>query len=274
MPHYGMKERSTVLNVGFIIEKVPMPENSFFFDCPNCSQRVEFKYQPPRNRQLGANRPNRHLFESTAKMPFDTTMPNTTVGWERKTPVFRPEPADIKTSLFDAAVTGVICLGTSGIILYGFGSRDAFIWTSLIGWTGFGIRYLFATNFVRNLAQATETELPINNEVLVTPAQRKDPLEIIHKTERGSIISMQRFNNLSPSTVEKLPDFARGVKLNGLAEAYWIGSAGLFSSSEYSQVMSALSEAGIVQWVNPDAKSLGREVSGPTGWRALKDLAR
>lgn len=201
-------------------------------------------------------------------------MPDTAISWQKKTPIFRPEPSDIKTSLLDATITGVICLGTSGILLYGFGSRDAFLWTSFAGWAGFGIRYFFATNFVRGLTQTTETELPINNEIHKMPTQKRDPFEIIHKNERGSILSMQRFNNLSPETIEKLPEFAREVKIKGLAEADWTGSAGLFSKSEYGQVMSALSEAGIIHWVDPEARNLGRKVSGRIGWRALENLAK
>lgn len=251
-----------------------MPKNSFIFNCPNCGQRAEFKYQPPRHSQLGAKRPNWRLFESTTKTLFDTQEMTSAPGWEKKTPLFRPEIKDISTSLIDAGVVGAIfCAGTA-YVSYGLGYSYAGIATGLMTITGFSIRYFRAMEFVRSLAHIIESEiLPNETSNQIPSIQKRDPLEVIHKTERGSILSIQRFNNLSPATIEKLSDFARGIKSNGLAEADWIGSAGLFSSSEYSQVMIALTEAGIIQWINPNAKNLGREVSGPTGWRALENLA-
>jgi hypothetical protein len=55
-----------------------------------------------------------------------------------------------------------------------------------------------------------------------------------------------------------------------LAQTSWTGSQGLFSRSEYDQLLAFLTRAGVVAWCNPDAKAQGRELtrSGRAALRA------
>lgn len=97
--------------------------------------------------------------------------------------------------------------------------------------------------------------------------------EVIHKSEKGTILSVQRFSHLPQNVLDNLASFAQQVEFKGLSEATWTGKAGVFSKPEYTALMVVLHEAGIVEWVNPKAKAQGRQVTR-NGKLALAHLAK
>ena len=77
-----------------------------------------------------------------------------------------------------------------------------------------------------------------------------------------------------PISRDRLETFARAVAGGrGLAVSTWTGSAGMFSRSEFDQLMSYLERAGIVRWTNAQAHGQGRELTRP-GRVAMEQLGK
>jgi len=87
------------------------------------------------------------------------------------------------------------------------------------------------------------------------------PLEVIHRDESGSLRTMYRLRLPDDITDKKLREFAKGALLKGLSHGVWTGKAGLFSRSEFDALMAELERAGIVSWVDPANRNLGRQLT-------------
>lgn len=95
-------------------------------------------------------------------------------------------------------------------------------------------------------------------------------LEVVHRNEHG--LFSQMFRSPLPAGVSEdaFYQFARAVgQGRGLAETGWTGRGKPFSRTSYSDLLDALTQAGLVRWINPSARAQGRELTEP-GRRALR----
>jgi hypothetical protein len=99
-----------------------------------------------------------------------------------------------------------------------------------------------------------------------------EPVELVVRGERGKIDNIYRLHTGLDN--RRLVKFAIGVTSGGrsLAEVSWTGRGNPFSKAEYSRLLSALEEAGLIEWVNPSAPAQGRQLTG-TGRATLSAWA-
>lgn len=262
------------------------------FNCPHCGKQI---YAVPKPGQLAVkpqktNRLN-HLFENSVKSPLSPArrsmsqavdIPLSVIGdknvpvagdWHRSTPIDRLNVHDIFTSLLDAGVVGSVCAVAGGSVLLAVDFDHFLIGTATCGFLGFSFRYLKMIDFAKSLTSMLEEFISDRLEVSVNPATEVPPLEVVHRNEKGTIQSIQRFNHLPQNVLDNLASFASQAGIKGLSVDTWTGSGKLFSKKEYTSLLDALAEAGIVEWNNPSAKAQGRRVTR-AGARALAELAQ
>ena len=249
--------------------------------CQHCGRQNHYNVSPAQlaasPRKLAQlNSDTRHIFDQVADAP-PLAQPAALGEWRKSTPVAKLQSGDITAVLYDSGVVLIIVAIAGSFFTWLIWGGPWYIVGPAFGFLAGSIRYLGGVNFARGLTRVVETA--INRDIdgdghVGRPQPESRTIEIVHKNERGGVKSMHRFDHLSANTVEHLDQFAKAVLAGrGLAEANWTGRSGLFSKSEYGALMDALSEAGIVQWVNPKAKAQGREVTRG-GRRALSELAK
>lgn len=88
-------------------------------------------------------------------------------------------------------------------------------------------------------------------------------LEITHKTEDNQFLNMFRFDLPNGISEQAFYDFAQGITTGGkgLAQSDWTGNGKPFSQPKYRELLSRLSEAGIIAFVDPDAPTVGRKLT-------------
>ena len=260
--------------------------------CGYCGKTTQY-YAAPQPEQLGAMQPNRHLLASDARSIFGgqrqrlhsdaaSAAPGVPSGpsgnYDKTTPISKIEPGDISTAAYDAGISFAIAgVGTAGL-MYLAGYSEWHVGGPLAGFVVGAGRYFGMVNFAKSLTRIVECWVSDEVEIVEEapgpdPTPGVPPLEVIHKNGKGTIQSVQRFSHLPANVLLNLPTFAQQAPIKGLSQTTWSGSGGLFSKPEFSQLMSALHEAGIVEWVNSNAPAQGRRVTR-SGQRALAALSK
>lgn len=261
-----------------------MTRGELVVTCQHCGKLNRFRPYP-RPGQLAVKPQStsrlNHLFESETRSPFGgqhslrseaATLPG---NYDKTTPVSKIETGDITAAAYDAGISLAIAgVGATGIMLL-VGYSEWYVAGPMLGFVVGAGRYFGMVNFAKGLTKIIESWGSDEVEVIEAPEPlpKVPPLEVVHKNERGAIQSIQRFNHLPQNVLENFPHFAQQAEIKGLSVDAWTGAGGVFSKSEFNELMNALAEAGIVEWVNPNAKAQGRRVTR-SGARALAELAK
>lgn len=88
-------------------------------------------------------------------------------------------------------------------------------------------------------------------------------LEVVYKAENDVIINESSFELPAGIDQAKFLEFAKGVIVDGkrLSQTDWAGGGRLFSGPKYRQLLSRLSEAGIVAFIDPEKPTIGRKLT-------------
>ena len=103
------------------------------------------------------------------------------------------------------------------------------------------------------------------------PPQLTAPQELRLEVTSNNGRRMQYFDLPPGVDHDALLQFADGWRVQGLAQSAWTGRGKPFSRAGYDALLSALHDAGIVEWVNDSAPAQGRRVS-PAGAETLDAL--
>lgn len=205
--------------------------------------------------------------QSTANNLEPYEPPAPTSGYfeaERRRPA---RPANVESDfivpLFQAlAVTIMTSLG--GLYLSTF--WNLFIWhLACFGGLAAGAAwFIFALMLGRELLwiveRVTNHDFDGDGHIGKPEPRTIEPLEVIHKDERGSVKHMFRLDVAIDD--HRLNKFLKALALGeSLAEANWIGGGNLFSKAEFGKLLKELQRAGVIEWVNPDATSQGRRLT-------------
>jgi hypothetical protein len=254
--------------------------------CPNCGFCLADPRPPGKLRRLasayGSYRQHRlTTFQSTALTPWQPTVPDHQgegryLEAERRTP-YRPQNAesDFLVPLLQAIGTGAfitVVAGWAAWLYRGF-TWDMAVGSGLIAAGGFWVITVTAN---RKLLWVVETMVnsDLDQDGAVgqpTPPAREVTLNVMHQNHKGVINQVFRFDLPAGISEEDFQEFAQGIvrERRGLAESAWAGTGRPFSKPKYNELLDALTAAGIVRWINPDAHAQGRELT-EAGQRSLR----
>lgn len=217
----------------------------------------------------------RESFQSTAIQPWEPSSVIPGPGYFEAT---RERPArplniesDFLTPLLQSLVVVFFCFLSSLYVIWYF-SRMVWHLSCFVSILAGGLFFLFSVVLNRKLLWIAETitQEDLDNSGEIGKPRELDPLEVVLRDEQGRF--KRQYNLETGIDDRRIIQFAQSV-LNGksLAEGNWIGSQGIFSKSEYNQLISELERAGLVTWKG--AKNQGRELTqvGIEAFRRLID---
>lgn len=214
---------------------------------------------------------------------FEMTMPTATASpGEIAGDVYRQMPArpasfesDVLVPASQAMITGLVSLLPTGVLtaVFGWDWRVALLLSGGV----MVVSWLYLLNAHRKLLWLVEelSRRDVDGDGQVgKPAPPAPPvrLEVAHAEPSGMVHRRQLFELPQGVSDEMFRSFARRAPLMGISLAVWTGRSGEFSRAQFEALMQMLDDAGIVAWVNPDKRSLGRYLTG-AGRAALRHFA-
>ncbi|GIK42383.1 MAG: hypothetical protein BroJett011_62160 [Chloroflexota bacterium] len=231
--------------------------------CPHCGHPLAIV--PARPTYHGWSQPA--TFQNAVQTPLEPApLAPTYSNYERRQPA-RPATweSDVLVPLAQSAVWGLI----GGLLSIGL---PAFV-NGWPWWTP-GPAFILSTSLAWWLISADHqralwiVEKIINRDFdgdgqAGAPEPEPITLEIIHKTESGSVKHMLRFQLPEGISQDDFYQFSRGITLEkrSLAESTWTGRGKLFSKGEYSRLLDDLTKAEVIRWRNKAAPAQGRELT-------------
>lgn len=221
------------------------------------------------NAYGGWRRRRREELDSSvsALAPYEPTLPpGGYFSAERRRPA---RPANIESDFIVPLLQALAAATLTTIAaLYLSIFFDLFVWhlACFIGLVVGGLWFAFALFLGRELLWIVErvTNQDFDGDGYIgqpDPEPRTfEPLEVIHRSETGSIKAMFRLDvDVDDSRLEQF--FMALGHGESLAEAIWIGDGNLFSKGEYGRLLNELQRAGLIEWKNPNAHSQGRQLT-------------
>jgi hypothetical protein len=181
--------------------------------------------------------------------------------------------ADVAVPLLQAAVSAGVGF-VAGLLAGGVGAAlfGAPWWVPVVagpfaGLVMFGWTWYELLDDTRALLREREVYVTDDHPRLDTwgPEEPEEPVEsVVHlevdqRREDGGPRGAWRDLPVNP---DHFRTWARAALAGqSLAQTSWTGRSGLFSRSQYDSLLTFLSDAGIVEWVNPASTSQGRRLT-------------
>ena len=173
----------------------------------------------------------------------------------------REVPGPLRNTL----ALSILALSSGGVMFLAFGLLCiGFSWSVLVAIIASGVTiivvwgwlFAFRTDDMFRLMWAIETATgrDFTQDGVIGPVVTVEVSDFEHR-------NMRRLD--FPCEPEVLCKFARAI-VSGqrtLAMEHWTGKRGPFSRGEYSDLLATLHERGMVEWMNPKAKSQGRQLT-------------
>ncbi len=107
----------------------------------------------------------------------------------------------------------------------------------------------------------------------VAGPKEKIEVTVRHEDNQGRYVKGNEFDLPAGVSASQFSEFARGATGRGgsLAVGSWTGRGKLFSKSVYNALLDELGQAGIVEWIDENNHSVGRQFAAG-GQEALKGL--
>ncbi len=234
--------------------------------CVNCGEPLTAE-QPP-SQPSGRGWSTMRLLQSTAPWSGNSASPpDGSYTAFRKTPARSPSlTADVLTPVAKGLAVGL----AAGVL-------TVLPAALLEGWPWFTPLMAMSTvapvavvGFIFHHQSHLWSYEEITSEAEAPPAAGQMPtnpapvsLEITHKAENNQFRSMLRFDLPAGVTQEDFYRFALGITQGGwgLAQTDWTGAGRPFSRPKFVELLSRLTEARIVEFVDPAAPTVGRRLT-------------
>ncbi len=238
--------------------------------CTHCGEPFTTEHTPVigESRSQGHGWSKMRLLQSTAPWSGNSaSLPDGSYTAFRKTPARSPSvTADVSTPVAKGLAVG---LAASALTILPAALLDGWPWfTPLMAMSAIGpvavISFIFHhQSHLWSYEEITREAEPLSKVDRERSTPAPVSLEITHKAENNKVRSMFRFDLPSGVTEADFYTFAKAITEGGrgLAQTDWTGAGRPFSRPKFMELLSRLTEARLVEFVDPSAPTVGRRLT-------------